>query len=169
MKRSHGAVSLLALGAQVLSTGPTETGAQVLPSGPGEAAPTQPFGGLTGRIVYAGETSVPMRPVGYQTNEVILDNNSPAVTWPGSWFNSFSTLEPPSLAVPEVQFNPTSIVLTWTDMPGKRYRVQYKANLIDGPSINLGQEVTAGSTSASLYDPVIPVSAQRYHRVSLVD
>ena len=114
------------------------TRAQVLPTGPGEAAPTQPQGGLTGRIVYAGAghgwtyqndstsvnwytqrgvgqemmedygnldqfnvfvnycfnagaTIVPMRPVGYQTNEVILDNNSPAVTWQGNWFNSFST------------------------------------------------------------------------------
>ena len=112
------------------------TRAQVLPTGPGEAAPTQPQGGLTGRIVYAGAghgwtyqndstsvnwytqrgvgqemmedygnldqfnvfvnycfnagaTIVPMRPVGYQTNEVILDNNSPAVTWQGNWFNSF--------------------------------------------------------------------------------
>ena len=138
MKRLSGTFSLLAVAVLWLSAGLTETGAQVLPTGPGEAAPTQPQGGLTGRIVYAGAghgwtyqndstsvnwytqrgvgqemmedygnldqfnvfvnycfnagaTIVPMRPVGYQTNEVILDNNSPAVTWQGSWFNSFST------------------------------------------------------------------------------
>lgn len=107
--------------------------------------------------------------MGYRTNKVIPENNSPALTWQGSWFNSSGTLEPLSLAVPEVQFNPTSIVLTWTAIPGKRYHAQDKATVIDGPWINLRQEVTAGSTSASLIDPVIPVSAQRYNRVSLVD
>ncbi len=40
----------------------------------------------------AGATVVPMRPVGYQTNEVVLDNTSPAVTWNGTWADSSSTV-----------------------------------------------------------------------------
>ena len=81
----------------------------------------------------------------------------------------FGALEPPALAVPEVQFNPDSIVLKWTAIPGKRYRVQSKSALVDGPWTNLGQEITAGSTTASFVDAPLPVSTQRYYRVSLVD
>lgn len=40
----------------------------------------------------AGATVVPFRPVGYQTNEVVLDNDDPAVTFSGSWANSTSTI-----------------------------------------------------------------------------
>lgn len=40
----------------------------------------------------AGAVVVPMRPLGRQTNEVVLDNTSPQVTWTGSWANSTSTI-----------------------------------------------------------------------------
>src|SRR5262245_11495327 len=33
----------------------------------------------------AGATVVPFRPLGYQTNEVVLDNDSPGVTFVGTW------------------------------------------------------------------------------------
>ena len=36
----------------------------------------------------AGATVVPMRPVGRQINEVVLDNDSPDVTYSGSWVNN---------------------------------------------------------------------------------
>jgi hypothetical protein len=39
----------------------------------------------------AGAVVVPMRPLGQQTNEVVLDNDDPAVTWAGTWFDSVST------------------------------------------------------------------------------
>lgn len=39
----------------------------------------------------AGATVVPFRPVGFQTNEVVLDNDDPGVTWSGSWSDSTST------------------------------------------------------------------------------
>ncbi|MFN7140121.1 MAG: fibronectin type III domain-containing protein, partial [Limisphaerales bacterium] len=39
----------------------------------------------------AGATVVAMRPIGYQTNEVVLDNVSPAVTFSGPWNNSTAT------------------------------------------------------------------------------
>ncbi|HEV8377761.1 MAG TPA: LEPR-XLL domain-containing protein, partial [Tepidisphaeraceae bacterium] len=40
----------------------------------------------------AGATIVPMRPVGNQPNEVVLDNDSPGVTFTGTWSNSTGTI-----------------------------------------------------------------------------
>lgn len=40
----------------------------------------------------AGATVVSMRPLGHQTNEIVLDNTSPAVTWAGAWSDSTSTI-----------------------------------------------------------------------------
>lgn len=40
----------------------------------------------------AGATVVSMRPLGHQTNEVILDNVSTAVTWTGTWSDSTQTI-----------------------------------------------------------------------------
>ena len=40
----------------------------------------------------AGAVVVPMRPIGNQTNEVILDNDDVAVTYSGSWSNSASAI-----------------------------------------------------------------------------
>ncbi|GEM_PF-79857 len=39
-------------------------------------------------VFRAGATVVPMRPVGRQVNEVVLDNDSPDVVWSGSWSTS---------------------------------------------------------------------------------
>ncbi len=39
----------------------------------------------------AGATVVAFRPIGNQTNEVVLDNDDPAVTYSGSWFDSVFT------------------------------------------------------------------------------
>ncbi len=40
----------------------------------------------------AGATVIPMRPVGQQTNEVVLDNDAPEARFVGAWSNSSSTL-----------------------------------------------------------------------------
>ncbi len=40
----------------------------------------------------AGAIVVPFRPLGRQTNEVVIDNTSPQVTWAGSWSNSVSPI-----------------------------------------------------------------------------
>ncbi len=40
----------------------------------------------------AGATVVPLRPVGHQSNEVILDNDDPGVTFTGAWSNSSSSI-----------------------------------------------------------------------------
>ncbi|MGI9457978.1 MAG: fibronectin type III domain-containing protein [Aeoliella sp.] len=43
-------------------------------------------------LLRAGATVVPMRPVGHQLNEVVLDNDSAEVTYAGSWSNSTSSV-----------------------------------------------------------------------------
>lgn len=40
----------------------------------------------------AGATVVPLRPVGHQTNEVVLDNDSANVSYAGAWSNSSGSL-----------------------------------------------------------------------------
>ena len=40
----------------------------------------------------AGATVVPMRPIGNQTNEVVLDNDDAGVTFSGTWDNSSATI-----------------------------------------------------------------------------
>ncbi|MCC7476408.1 MAG: fibronectin type III domain-containing protein [Pirellulales bacterium] len=43
---------------------------------------------LADYLFRAGATVVPLRPIGHQTNEVVLDNDDPGVTFSGSWTNS---------------------------------------------------------------------------------
>src|SRR5262249_3755558 len=40
----------------------------------------------------AGAVIASMRPLGHQTNEVVLDNDDPAVTFAGAWSDSISTI-----------------------------------------------------------------------------
>lgn len=40
----------------------------------------------------AGATVVPFRPIGNQTNEVVMDNDSPGVSYSGAWANSSSAV-----------------------------------------------------------------------------
>ncbi|MBX7245448.1 MAG: hypothetical protein K1X53_08110 [Candidatus Sumerlaeaceae bacterium] len=56
------------------------------------------FGNLDQMTMYAmycfnaGATVVPFRPVGYQSLEIILDNDDPGVTFLGTWTNSAATV-----------------------------------------------------------------------------
>ena len=59
----------------------------------------------------AGATVVPYRPVGYQTNEVVLDNDDLEVTFSGTWNNSSATISyrtGPRMSKPEI-----SVMGTW--------------------------------------------------------
>ncbi|HEY6565764.1 MAG TPA: N-acetylmuramoyl-L-alanine amidase, partial [Pirellulaceae bacterium] len=47
---------------------------------------------LADYLYRSGATVVPLRPVGNQRNEVILDNDSPQVTYEGSWSNSTASV-----------------------------------------------------------------------------
>lgn len=42
-------------------------------------------------LLRAGATVVPLRPIGHQTNEAVLDNDSPGVTFSGAWSDSAAT------------------------------------------------------------------------------
>ena len=50
------------------------------------------FGLFADYCFNAGAVVVPMRPIGRQTNEIILDNTNPAVTFAGPWSDSASTV-----------------------------------------------------------------------------
>lgn len=47
---------------------------------------------LADYLFRSGATVVPLRPVGHQTNEVVLDNDDPGVTFHGTWSNSNSSV-----------------------------------------------------------------------------
>src|SRR5262245_4195212 len=47
---------------------------------------------LADYLFRAGATVVPLRPVGHQTNQVVLDNDDAAVTYTGTWTNSTGTV-----------------------------------------------------------------------------
>ena len=102
----------------------------------------------------AGATVVPMRPVGFQTNEVVLDNVDPAVTWNGTWTDSSSTtyygqagavpyrfadLSATETAtatytptIPQAGFYP---VYTWVLSSGNRTNQLYRINHTGGQSL----------------------------------
>jgi hypothetical protein len=102
----------------------------------------------------AGATVVPMRPVGYQTNEVVIDNVSSAVTWSGGWTDSsynvyygqagavpyrFATLSATETAtatytptIPVAGFYP---VYTWVLSSSNRTNQLYRINHTGGQSL----------------------------------
>jgi hypothetical protein len=47
---------------------------------------------LADYLFRAGATVVPLRPIGHQTNEVVLDNDDPGVSFVGAWSNSSSSI-----------------------------------------------------------------------------
>ena len=47
---------------------------------------------LADYLFRAGATIVPLRPVGHQTNEIVLDNDDPGVSFIGDWSNSSSSI-----------------------------------------------------------------------------
>ena len=47
---------------------------------------------LADYLFRSGATIAALRPIGHQTNEVVLDNDSPGVTFSGAWSNSTSTV-----------------------------------------------------------------------------
>lgn len=103
----------------------------------------------------AGATVVPFRPLGYQTNEVVLDNDSPGVTFVGPWSNSgattgfygtsgdvpyrFANLAPTETA--SAQYRPTIAatgfypVYTWAASGSNRGRQLYRIRHTGGESL----------------------------------
>lgn len=57
------------------------------------------------------------------------------------------------------------VEITWTAVPGKIYRVEFKARLEDPDWTWLGRDVTAPATSASTTDETASTAARRFYRV----
>ncbi len=67
---------------------------------------------LADTLFRAGATVVPLRPVGHQTSEVVLDNDDASVTFTGSWSNSTQPIFYGSAGDVPYRFASTSITET---------------------------------------------------------
>lgn len=68
------------------------------------------------------------------------------------------------MRVIQVECTATGTVVTWTAVPGKSYRLQFKERL-DHAWNNVDGDVTALAPSASQTDPAATATAQRFYRV----
>jgi len=59
--------------------------------------------------------------------------------------------------------------LLWSATPGKTYQVEFKDNLNSNGWEELGDPITATSTTATQFDPSTPPDARRFYRVRLVE
>jgi hypothetical protein len=123
---------------------------------PGAAA-IQHADPLTGsRLVYLG---FPFETV---TNPVVRE----ALMFDSLAF--FGVVPPPVLAVPTMPA-PGSVRLTWSALPGRRYRTQFKDRLDAAPWTNQGAILTATGPVASVTNLVSVTSPHRFYRVVMVD
>jgi hypothetical protein len=81
----------------------------------------------------------------------------------------FGVIPSPVLAVPSIQWPQGVVTLSWSAIPGRRYRVQFKDHLGDPAWTNLGVVVVASSETASLADAGGANLQQRFYRVVIVD
>ena len=81
----------------------------------------------------------------------------------------FEAMPAPILSTPFAQLDNGIVTLSWSAIPGKRYRVQYKSNLSNIAWTTLGADVTAGGTSALKTDNTVSGIAQRFYRVLWID
>jgi hypothetical protein len=76
---------------------------------------------------------------------------------------------PPEVQILSIRFaTETSVILTWTAVPSRAYRVQYKNTLGAAGWQDLPGDVTATSSMASKTDPLMEAAAQRFYRVRLL-
>lgn len=80
---------------------------------------------------------------------------------------SFAILVLARPAIQSASVSGANFILTWSAIPGTKYRVQFKNNLGDPAWTTLVPDVTAVGTTASYFDPVNTV--QRFYRVSVLD
>ena len=61
------------------------------------------------------------------------------------------------------------MTVTWSAVPGKSYRLQFKDRLDNAPWTGLGEAVVATGPTASQVDTTAKGAKQRYYRVQLVE
>jgi D-alanyl-D-alanine carboxypeptidase len=81
----------------------------------------------------------------------------------------FGVLPPPSLMQPQVAFNGSNVVLSWSASAGLKYRVQSKNNLTDPAWQTVGADITATNTVATQVDAGTTGISQRFYRILLVN
>jgi hypothetical protein len=81
----------------------------------------------------------------------------------------FDIIPAPILASPSIQWPQGVVTLSWSAIPGRRYRVQFKSSLGDPTWINLGTVVLASGNTASLVDTSGANLQQRFYRVVMAD
>lgn len=92
----------------------------------------------------------------------VTDNGAPAL----SDTESFSITVQPRPAVQTAGIVGGNFALTWSAIPGAKYRVQFKNQLEETDWTDLLPEVTAGGATAEFNDPL--GSVQRFYRVRVV-
>lgn len=81
----------------------------------------------------------------------------------------FEAIPAPIISTPVAQLSSGTVTLSWSAIPGKRYRVQHKSNLNNIAWFNLGADVTASGNTASKTDNTVIGIPQRFYRVLLVE
>jgi len=81
----------------------------------------------------------------------------------------FEVVPAPVLAVPSIQRPQGFVTLSWSAIPGRRYRVQFKNSLGDLVWTNVGSVVLAAGDTASLVDGSGAASQQRFYRVLMAE
>lgn len=72
----------------------------------------------------------------------------------------------PSISITQITSTPTQTALDVRTVPGKRYQLQYRANLRDGVWTSLGTAILANGSSTSLIDAP-PTNQSRFYRIQL--
>jgi hypothetical protein len=106
-----------------------------------------------------------------QTNNVSQGRFPDSAPAPYPFMVSFTPGAPNALSAPALEFlditvSATSATLTWRAQPGRTYRVQHSADLINWS--DLPENVSAIGQSASVVDNSIANVTQRFYRVSLL-
>jgi len=139
-----------------------------------------PLGGATAAIHYSGASTGPaaIQHVDASTGSRVVYFGFPfeAITdaavresYMFDILRFFDAIPAPILSNLVAQLNSGTVTLSWTAIPARRYRVQYKSNLDDIAWFNLGSAVTASDHTASKTDTTVAGVSQRFYRVLLIE
>ena len=94
---------------------------------------------------------------------IVADDGTPSL----SDNTAFTVTVAAPLLIQKVELVDTNVVLTWTAIEGKTYRVEYKDNVNDSGWSNLPPDVTASAATALKEDSM--AAPQRFYRILSLD
>jgi hypothetical protein len=120
----------------------------------------EPRGRLVDAVVFDG-----------QTNDISQGRFPDGAAAPYHFMTGFTPgapnrLDPPQIQILEIIVSPSTATLTWASQPGRTYRVQHSADLIQW--LDLSPDAAATAQSTSITDNTMAGATQRFYRVSLV-